>query len=540
MAVKHTTIKAPGQQLFAVLDWNADHNIEDSTITAAKTTFADQDVKTTSSPSFVKATLTQAIGTAPLTITSTTKCTNLNADMVDGKHDSDFDAAGAASSAVSNHESTYDHDNLPTDDEKDALAGTDGTPSSLNPYVTDSDPRLSAGLPQVLVNKNNEESVTSSTTLQDDDELYLTLPVGTYTIEARLELGNSQGGGFKWRWKPGEADGIMRCRSSHFFPESGVTIENQQGLLDYVHTYKNANGYVIINAIFQVTTPGDLIIQWAQQKSSGVSTIVRAGSWLKASTAGGNVEPEPPAWNFGDSTIDAFEDYLAHYWPMEDNTDKIGIATLTAINAPTYDAGKHNNALTCESAGSKALRSANQGDDLVSCQDRVLTSLWLKCTSTGITGIIDQYDTSGGAYSCPALEYNGGFLRYTIWGEDHANHSQATIAFTPSSDWHHVVTVAEYTTGAGGNWFARIYLDGVAGTDGSTIENTTSVPEKDIKYTTFGCVNDSGESFYRFLDGQIDEVATWFGIVFPTKGYTEEDMVAALYNAGDGKFLNWS
>src|SRR5690606_33131425 len=33
--------------------------------------------------------------------------------------------------------------NLPTDDEKDALVGTSGSPSSGNPYVTDSDSRLS-------------------------------------------------------------------------------------------------------------------------------------------------------------------------------------------------------------------------------------------------------------------------------------------------------------------------------------------------------------------------------------------------------------
>jgi len=42
------------------------------------------------SPSFVKATLTQAVGTAPLTITSTTVCTNLNADLWDGYQFADY------------------------------------------------------------------------------------------------------------------------------------------------------------------------------------------------------------------------------------------------------------------------------------------------------------------------------------------------------------------------------------------------------------------------------------------------------------------
>jgi hypothetical protein len=49
-----------------------------------------QDVNTTASPSFVALTLTQATGTAPMTISSTTVVTNLNADMVDGLHSTSF------------------------------------------------------------------------------------------------------------------------------------------------------------------------------------------------------------------------------------------------------------------------------------------------------------------------------------------------------------------------------------------------------------------------------------------------------------------
>lgn len=49
-----------------------------------------QDLQAAASPSFVRATLTQAIGTAPLTITSTTVCTNLNADLWDGYQFADY------------------------------------------------------------------------------------------------------------------------------------------------------------------------------------------------------------------------------------------------------------------------------------------------------------------------------------------------------------------------------------------------------------------------------------------------------------------
>jgi hypothetical protein len=50
----------------------------------------NQNVLTTSSPTYVAMTLTQATGTKPMTITSTTNVTNLNADYLDGYHSSSF------------------------------------------------------------------------------------------------------------------------------------------------------------------------------------------------------------------------------------------------------------------------------------------------------------------------------------------------------------------------------------------------------------------------------------------------------------------
>jgi len=53
------------------------------------------------------------------------------------------EVAGAAAGAVGTHEGTYDHTDLPTADEKAALAGTSGAPSAANEYVTDADARNS-------------------------------------------------------------------------------------------------------------------------------------------------------------------------------------------------------------------------------------------------------------------------------------------------------------------------------------------------------------------------------------------------------------
>jgi len=46
-----------------------------------------------------------------------------------------IDPTGAASAAVASHESSHNHANLPTTNEKNALAST-GTPSGANPYAT--------------------------------------------------------------------------------------------------------------------------------------------------------------------------------------------------------------------------------------------------------------------------------------------------------------------------------------------------------------------------------------------------------------------
>lgn len=81
MAIKHTTVKAPGQKVFAVADWNAGHNIENNTITTGhiqdnaittakilnanvttgKTDFADQQLKIASSPTFNDLTISNPV-----------------------------------------------------------------------------------------------------------------------------------------------------------------------------------------------------------------------------------------------------------------------------------------------------------------------------------------------------------------------------------------------------------------------------------------------------------------------------------------------
>ena len=61
-----------------------------SSSSGADHSYIDQDVTTNASPTFIKATLSQTTGSAPLTISSSTVCGNLNADLWDGYHFADY------------------------------------------------------------------------------------------------------------------------------------------------------------------------------------------------------------------------------------------------------------------------------------------------------------------------------------------------------------------------------------------------------------------------------------------------------------------
>ena len=62
----------------------------------------NQNVRTSDSPTFVRLTLTQATGTAPLTVSSTTQVNNLNANYLQGHDASYFATAGSGVTSISN------------------------------------------------------------------------------------------------------------------------------------------------------------------------------------------------------------------------------------------------------------------------------------------------------------------------------------------------------------------------------------------------------------------------------------------------------
>jgi len=130
MAIKHSTIKAAGQKLFAVADWNADHvgtaqptnhgneahtsafitgaqvpaNETDPVYTAERGNYLKKDGSVALTGNWdagsfqIQAETLKsdvATGTIPVQVTSSTKCTNLNADLLDGNEAAAFATAAA-------------------------------------------------------------------------------------------------------------------------------------------------------------------------------------------------------------------------------------------------------------------------------------------------------------------------------------------------------------------------------------------------------------------------------------------------------------
>ena len=135
------------------------------------------------------------------------------------------------------------------------------------------------------ISKAGSESVTSSTTLQDDDHLTLTLAVGTYWVELVLTATGAAAGDIKTAWTStgtmsvigrsvlgptvGAADvsaGLVNAR--------GVTFTSNQSFATDGTNSSHIHEWLLID----VTVEGVLTLQWAQAASSGTATTLSTSS----------------------------------------------------------------------------------------------------------------------------------------------------------------------------------------------------------------------------------------------------------------------
>lgn len=143
--------------------------------------------------------------------------------------------------------------------------------------------------------KTVTESVTSSTTLQDDDTLQLTLPVGFWRVSALLAVTGAAAGDIKIAWAftgtatatfgartclgpaPGTTD---TANSSMFMRAAGQTVQVAYG------TDGTGTTAIWEDLTLEVTAEGVLKLQWAQNTSSGTATVMQIGSRLIARRIG--------------------------------------------------------------------------------------------------------------------------------------------------------------------------------------------------------------------------------------------------------------
>ncbi|WP_157251132.1 hypothetical protein [Nonomuraea typhae] len=157
----------------------------------------------------------------------------------------------------------------------------------VNEYLTSAD--VNAYLTQQQVaRKTSTESVTSSTTLQDDNDLFMTLSASTnYWLDGILITDGAVGGDFKLQFVL--PSGWIRWIANG--PVSGatatVTDTDRNWKVTATSTVmgtiaSGTSSIVHVAGILRIGTSGGTFkLQWAQGTSSGTATRVFANSFLR-------------------------------------------------------------------------------------------------------------------------------------------------------------------------------------------------------------------------------------------------------------------
>lgn len=138
------------------------------------------------------------------------------------------------------------------------------------------------------IRKGTTESVTSSVTPQNDDQLLVALAVGKYEIDAHLCPTGASGGDVRTVWtNTGTMSFLGRfCRGTGAttadvadgnaqFTTRAITTEVVYGLSSTT-TQATVHERILVD----VTVAGNLQLQWAQGTSSGTATVMNTSSQL--------------------------------------------------------------------------------------------------------------------------------------------------------------------------------------------------------------------------------------------------------------------
>lgn len=142
-----------------------------------------------------------------------------------------------------------------------------------------------------VIKKAATESVTSSTTLQNDNDFSVTLDAGkVYRIEIYLSIGGATAGDIKFAWAV--TGGVAQYTSRHAVgPTIGVADITNTSMRAGVHNLSTSvpvgveatAGSHQENFLVETTTSGTsgtLTLQWAQNTSNATASTVGASSYM--------------------------------------------------------------------------------------------------------------------------------------------------------------------------------------------------------------------------------------------------------------------
>ena len=148
---------------------------------------------------------------------------------------------------------------------------------------TDADGLLSCGSTDpILVRKSEDESITGSTVLQDDD--HLTFSVGaneTWAYSYNL-IGDAKKDP-SFRFAVSAPEGSACAYTVNAEKNANASAHTVCGERSDKMTGKGSNmPYFVQGTVVTSGSGGNIALQWAQNKSKSDSSTIRAGSWLRA------------------------------------------------------------------------------------------------------------------------------------------------------------------------------------------------------------------------------------------------------------------
>jgi hypothetical protein len=132
--------------------------------------------------------------------------------------------------------------------------------------------------PYIYIRKAAPESVTSSTTLQDDDDLTVALEPGLYRATLALEVIADASGGIKVALATTATNSVLE--GSVYFSSGGTYNWLSAFGASAGITTVFANYPVLIEAMFALADAGTVKFQWSQNASNATATTLEAGSMM--------------------------------------------------------------------------------------------------------------------------------------------------------------------------------------------------------------------------------------------------------------------